>query len=291
MYTLNGKRELVLVYLLLAPTVLLVTLFNLVPMAWNIGLSFTKGGTLSTPQFIGIGNYLNIFSDRYFLLTLKNSIQFALACIPLSVLTGLFLALLLNQLRYLKKWFLGFIFFPMIPATLISALGWEYVIHLFGPVNYLLKLSGIGTVDWLANPTSAYWAIVLFEVWRGVGFYVVVFFGAILNVPKTFYEAARIDGCPEYKMFRYITVPMIKPTLAFCCIMATIWNLQIFDSVYLLTEGGPLFETSTISWYIFASAFIDNKVGISATMAVILLLIIFIISFIQMKFFKNDLEY
>jgi multiple sugar transport system permease protein len=291
LYTIKGSKELILVYLLLAPTVLIITLFQLVPVAWNFVLSFTKGGTLSTPQFIGIDNYLKILSDRYFVDTLINTFQFAFTIIPLAVLIGLFLALFLNQLKYFKKWFLGFIFFPLIPATLISALGWEYVINTFGPINYLLKLVGIGSIDWLADPAPAFWTIVLFEIWRGVGFYVVVFYGAILNIPKDFYEAARIDGCPEFKMFRYITIPMIRPTIAFCLIMATIWNFQIFDSIYLLTQGGPLFETSTISWYIYSRAFIDNKVGLSATMAVVMFLIILIVSLVQMKMFKSDIEY
>ena len=285
-------KEQIYIYLLLTPSISIIVTFWLIPSFWNVYLSFTSGGLLGSSVFVGLRNYVHALQDPIFLKSLRNTFVYAATTICLVVALGLLLSMLLQRLRFLKNFFRGVIFFPMIPATVITAFAWSYVIHYdAGPLNYLLSLVGIPRVNWLGDPNVALSSIILFEVWRGLGFYVLVFYAAIMGIPEQLYEGARLDGASEFRIMWSITLPLIKPAITFAMVMAIIWNFQIFDSVFILTYGGPIHATSTVVWYVYIQSFAYDKVGLGATMAVFLLAIILVLSFLQFRIFRSKTEY
>jgi ABC-type sugar transport system permease subunit len=261
-------------------------------MLWSIYYSFTKGGMLGKHTFVGLNNYVKAFQHPIFIQTLKNTFQYALLTVPTVIVLSLIVALVIFQLPRFQGFFRGTVYFPLITPIVIAANIWAYIVNRdFGPLNAILKTVGIQPIDWLGDPNWAIPAIVMMEIWRGFGFYVIIFFAALQSIPKELYEAARIDGAQVWRVIWNITLPLLRPALGFAFIMATIFNFQLFDAVYVLTEGGPAWRTSTVSWYVYLQAFDADNLGFASTMGVVLLVIIMALSLIQLKLFRSDLEY
>ncbi|NJN83986.1 MAG: sugar ABC transporter permease [Caldilineaceae bacterium] len=285
-------RESAFWYLLLSPSLIIIFGFSIVPLIWSIYYSFTKGGMLGKHPFVGFQNYVKAFQHPIFLLTIKNTTLYALMTVPTVIALALFVALVIFQLTRHQGFFRGTVYFPLITPVVIAANIWAYIVNRdFGPLNHMLGWVGIPAVDWLGNPTLAIPAIVMMEVWRGFGFYVIILFAALQAIPRELYEAARIDGARTLRIVWNVTIPLLRPALAFCFIMATIFNFQLFDAVYVLTKGGPAWRTATVSWYVYQQAFESDNVGFASTMGVVLLVMILVLSLIQLRFFRSDIEY
>ena len=285
-------RESAFWYLLLSPSLLVILGFSIVPMLWSIYYSFTKGGMLGKHTFVGVQNYAKAFQHPIFLQTLRNTTQDAVMTVPIVIVLALIVAIIIFQLPKMQGFFRGTVYFPLITPVVIAANIWAYIVNRdFGPLNHILNLFGVPRIDWLGDPTWAIPAIVMMEIWRGFGFYVIILFAALQSIPKELYEAARIDGAKGLRIIWSITIPLLHPALGFCFIMATIFNFQLFDAVYVLTKGGPAWKTATVSWYVYQQAFQSDNVGFATTMGVVLLLIILTLSLLQMRFFRSDIEY
>ncbi len=285
-------RESIFWYLLLSPSLLVIFGFSIVPMVWSIYYSFTKGGMLGKHPFVGFENYIKAAQHPIFLLTIKNTTLYAIMTVPTVIVLALIVAIVIFQLPRMQGFFRGTVYFPLITPVVIAANIWAYIVNRdFGPLNHMLKWVGVTPIDWLGNPTWAIPAIVMMEIWRGFGFYVIILFAALQAIPREMYEAARIDGARTLRIIWNITIPLLRPALGFCFIMATIFNFQLFDAVYVLTKGGPAWRTSTVSWYVYQQAFESDNVGFASTMGVVLLLMILILSLIQLRFFRSDIEY
>ncbi len=285
-------RESLFWYLLLSPSLIVIFGFSIVPMFWSIYYSFTRGGMLGDHPFVGFQNYIKAFQHPIFLQTLRNTFQYAILTVPIVIVLSLIVAIIIFQLPKFQGFFRGTVYFPLITPVVIAANIWAYIVNRdFGPLNAILKLVGITPIDWLGNPSWAIPAIVMMEIWRGFGFYVIIFFAALQSIPKEIYEAARIDGALGLRIIWSITIPLLRSALGFCFIMATIFNFQLFDAVYVLTRGGPAWKTSTVSWYVYLQAFESDNVGFASTMGVVLLLIILTLSLVQLRFFRSDIEY
>lgn len=285
-------RESAYWYLLLSPSLLVVFGFSFVPMIWSIYYSFHRGGMLGNHTFVGLRNYEMAVSHPIFLRTLQNTALYAVMTVPTVIVLALVVAIVIYQLPYFQGFFRGTVYFPLITPVVIAANIWAYIVNRdFGPLNAILGWFGIAPIDWLGNPTWAIPAIVMMEIWRGFGFYVIILFAALQSIPKDMYEAARIDGAQFLHIIFRITIPLLRPALGFCFIMATIFNFQLFDAVYVLTKGGPAWTTATVSWYVYQQAFQSDNIGFASTMGVFLLVVIFTLSAIQLKFFHSDVEY
>lgn len=285
-------RETLFWYLLLSPSLIVIFGFSIVPMFWSIYYSLTRGGMLGSHTFVGFENYVKAFKHPIFLLTLRNTAQYAFMTVPTVIVLALIVAIIIFQLPKYQGFFRGTVYFPLITPVVIAANIWAYIVNRdFGPLNAILKTVGITPIDWLGDPTWAIPAIVMMEIWRGFGFYVIILFAALQAIPKELYEAARLDGAKGLRIIWSVTIPLLRPALGFCFIMATIFNFQLFDAVYVLTKGGPAWKTSTVSWYVYLQAFQSDNVGFASTMGVVLLLIIFTLSLIQLRFFRSDTEY
>ena len=245
-------RETLFWYLLLSPSLLIIFGFSIVPMVWSIYYSLTKGGILGKHTFVGLQNYIKAAQHPIFLLTLKNTTLYAVLTIPIVIVFALIVALIILQLPRMQGFFRSTIYFPLIIPIVIAANMWAYIVSRdFGPLNLFLGWFGIPRIDWLGDPFWAIPAIVMMEIWRGFGFYVIILFAALQSIPKELYEAARIDGARSLRLLWNITIPLLRPALGFCFIMATIFNFQLFDPIYVLTQGGPAWATSTVSWYVY----------------------------------------
>ena len=285
-------RETAFCYLLLSPSLIVILGFSIVPLLWSVYYSFTKGGMLGRHTFIGVQNYAKAFEHPIFLQTLVNTTQYAVLTVPVVIVLALVVSIIIFQLPKLQGFFRGTVYFPLITPVVIAANIWAYIVNRdFGPLNHLLSMVGVPRIDWLGDPVWAIPAIVMMEIWRGFGFYVIILFAALQSIPKELYEAARIDGARGLRIIWSITIPLLRPALGFCFIMATIFNFQLFDAVYVLTKGGPAWKTATVSWYVYQQAFQADNVGFASTMGVVLLVIILTLSLLQMRFFRSDIEY
>jgi len=280
-------------YLFLSPILLFFIVFMLIPLAWTIYLSFFAGGILQGLRFAGINNFLTLFRNRIFLTSLRVTGIYVVIIIPVVIAISLFLAVLVVD-RHIrgKNVFKVALFFPNLAPMVVLAVLWYFIIHPeIGMFNIVLRSLKISPPNWLGSSSYALAAIILLELWRGVGFYMVIYIAALIAIPNELYEAAIIDGAMGFRRLTRITLPLIRPTLLFTLVMATIWNFQFFDSVFVLTRGGPANSTSSVVWYIYANAFQYDKLGFASTMAVVLMVIILILSLLQFKFLRSDFYY
>ncbi|MBI1299797.1 ABC transporter permease subunit [bacterium] len=279
-------------YMLLAPSLLIIFGFSTIPLIWSIYYSFTKGSMLGSKTFIGIQNYVTALNHPLFLKTIGNTALYAVMTVPIVIVLATILAIFLVQVPKGQAFFRNTFYFPLVAPVVIAANIWAYIVNRdFGPLNLILGWLGIPSVDWLGDPFWAIPAIVMMEIWRGFGFYVIILFAALQSISKDIYEAARIDGASFLRVIWSVTIPLLRPAFGFCFIMATIFNFQLFDAVYVLTQGGPAWSTATVSWYVYQQAFQADNVGFASTMGVVLLAITLILSMIQLRFFRSDIEY
>jgi len=285
-------RDTLFIYALLLPSLAIILCFSVIPMFWSFAYSFTSGGMLGERQFVGLQNYFTAATNPIFLRTLGNTTQYAVLTVPTVIVIALIVAIIIFQIPFWQGFFRGTVYFPLITPIVIAANVWAYIVNRdFGPLNYVLSFFGIQKIDWLGDPRWAIPAIVLLEIWRGFGFYVIVFFAALQAIPKELYESARLDGAVGLRLVWSITLPLLRPALGFAFIVATIWNFQLFDAVFVLTRGGPAWATSTVSWYVYQQAFLSDRVGFASTMSIVLLVIILTLSLIQIRYFRSDVEY
>jgi multiple sugar transport system permease protein len=290
--TWRKVRESAFWYMLLTPSLLVILGFWIVPLVWSVYYSFTRGGMLGKHPFVGLQNYVAAFAHPIFLRTLQNTALYAILTVPSVILIALMVAIVIYQLPFAQGFFRGTVYFPLIIPVVIAANIWAYIVNRdFGPFNAILGWFGVEPIDWLGNATWAIPSIVMMEIWRGFGFYVIILFAALQSIPKDMYEAAHIDGAKFWRIIWSITLPLLRPALGFCFIMATIFNFQLFDAVYVLTKGGPAWSTATVSWYVYQQAFQSDNVGFASTMGVVLLVVILTLSLVQLKFFHTDVEY
>lgn len=290
--TLRKLRESLFWYLLLSPALLIIFGFSIVPMIWSMYYSLTRGGILGSRTFVGLQNYVTAATHPIFSKTLQNTTLYAVMTIPTVIVLALIVALIIVRLPRMQGFFRSTVYFPLIIPVVIAANIWAYIVSRdFGPLNHFLSWFGIPRIDWLGNPSWAIPAIVSMEIWRGFGFYVIILFAALQSIPKDIYEAARIDGARGWRILWTITLPLLRPALGFCFIMATIFNFQLFDPIFVLTKGGPAWSTSTVSWYVYQTAFESDNVGFASTMGVVLLVVILVLSAVQLRFFRSDIEY
>jgi ABC-type sugar transport system permease subunit len=280
-------RRYSLAYLFILPSGFFVVVALLIPSLWVLYLSFHKGGILEPAQFVGMANWQAIFKDRVALLAIRNTLLYMLMAIPTVFAIGLCLAMLLKRIIRGSVFFKAILYFPTLTPYVMAALIWTYVIHPdFGVLNYLLRLTGFSAVNWL-GPQFALVTIAMLEVWRGIGFWTLLFLAALISLPEELYQAAKVDGARSFALFWHITLPLLRPTFVFAAVMATIWNFQVFDSIIVLTDGAPNNGTASVAWYIYKQTFTFSNVGIGAAMSVLMLVAILLLTIVQLRLLRR----
>ena len=273
-------------YAFILPFMVLFAVFNIGPFFWALWLSLLRGDLVDQVKpFVGFQNYVSLTTDAITLKVFLNSAQYTVSVVPIAVVTALALAFLIgNKLVRFKDFYRAVVFFPLLASAAATAQIWSYILApRYGVLTYLLGLLGVPEIYWLSDPEWALYGILLVEWWRGIGFHIILFLAAMLGVPEELHEAARIDGANAWQVAIRVTIPLMRPVILFSVVMGTIWAFQLFDTVFVLTNGGPVHATATIVWYIYNHAFRYGQVGMAAAMGVVLLLVIMPISYVQMK--------
>jgi multiple sugar transport system permease protein len=284
-------------YFFLAPALLMITVFFFFPVLAALFMSFTDFdiyglSDFKNVRFIWFDNYKTLFGDPLFWTALRNTFYFVFIGGPLSLGVSLAAAMLLNSKLVKLKSFFRLIYFTPVVATLVSvAVVWRYIYHpRFGLLNYILDLVGIGSVDWLGDPTWAMPAIIFLAVWKNFGYNMIIFLAGLQNIPEELYEAARIDGAGAFHQFISVTLPMLAPTTLFVGIITMIGYFQLFAEPYVMTQGGPVNSTLSIVLYMYEEGFRWWNMGYSASLAFVLFAIIFIGTLLQIKFQRSGYE-
>lgn len=279
-------------YILITPNMIFFIIFLVIPFFWTIILSFQKGTILEPKIFVGFENYRELFNNPIFLKSILNTLKYVLIIIPLVFIYSMAVALLLNSVKKFQHWFRALLFIPMLVSTVVTALIFQVFLYPdSGQLSIVLNFFHIPRINWFGDEGIILFTIVIIELWRGAPFYIVTFLAGLQGVPKELIEASYLDGANYSQTLFKIVFPNMKPILTFCLIMATIWNLQIFDSIYVLTKGGPNYATTTMVWYIYENIFHYSKVGNGATMGVVLILFTAVLTFINLRLTKIQKQF
>lgn len=277
-------------YLFLFPSILLLSVFFIIPVIAAFLMSFTDFDIYSLAnfkyaRFVGLKNYLNLFSDPLFWKSLINTSYFLIVAGPMTIIIALISAVALNSKLVRFKSLLRLSYFAPVVATLVAAsVVWKYIYDpRFGLLNFVLGFVGIKARDWLSDPVWAMPAIILFAVWKNFGYTMMIFLAGLQTIPDALYEAAEIDGAGTFQKFWKITVPMLAPTTLFVTVVTLIGYLQLFAEPFIMTGGGPMNSTLSIVLLMYREGFRYWQMGYATAIAFVLAAIILIMTFVQMR--------
>ncbi|MDW8065492.1 MAG: sugar ABC transporter permease [Anaerolineae bacterium] len=251
-------------------------------------------------QFVGLENFRLILEDALFRIALRNTLYFTVATVPATLILTLCLAVLLNHRNLPARGMLRAAYFlPSVSPLVAVAFVWRWLLEpTFGPINWALRALGLPAPGWLGSPTWALPGIMLMTVWRDIGFYTVVFLAGLQTIPREMYDAAAIDGARGWQTFRFITLPLLNPTIVLAAVVAVIDRIQVFTPIYVMTTGGanflpggPLNSTRTIVLEIYFTAFRRLDLGYAAAETVILLLLLLGLTILQLRLLERRFEY
>jgi ABC-type sugar transport system permease subunit len=273
-------------YVLVAPAVLVTTVFFLIPMAVSGYWSLTEYNGIRPPTFVGLANYADLLTDPRFLRTLQNTFFFVLMGMGIGPLLGLASAIALNNSVRLRALFRTAFFLPTMVSLVAVAAVWKMLYQDQGLINQVLSTFGLPGRPWLNDPTTALPAVVVTSIWQGFGFETIVFLAALQAIPREYYEAARVDGAGEWARFRHVTLPSLRPTIVFIYIIGIIGSFQTFDQIFVMTQGRPGVSTRTIV-YDLVDEFNRLNLGTASAIAYLLLVILAILSLVQLRLFEE----
>ncbi|WP_026929666.1 carbohydrate ABC transporter permease [Glycomyces tenuis] len=271
----------------LAPALIILGLFVIWPMLSALRLSFTDASGFGREEWIGLENYIEVFTDPDILNAVGNTLLYTVLFTPTAVAAALGLALLLNSPHMpFRSFFRTALFIPFVISFAVAAFAWSYLIDpQVGLLNYWLRGAGIELGNVLEDPTLAMPAVAFVAVWKLFGFYFVIFLAGLQDIPSSLYEAARVDGARAWSRFRHITLPLLSNTMAFVLVFAMIAALQAFDQIYVMTGGGPYGNTQTVVMEIYESGFRKLDVGFASALSYVLLIATLLLSLVQFVFF------
>jgi len=275
------RPQTIAAYLFLLPTLLGFLVFILGPMVAAIILSLFKWNLIKPPEFIGLDNYAKLFADPRLGTIYLTTFKIALATVVIKLLLGLVIAVLLDQKLHpwLRNFFRLSFFFPYVVSVTAVALMWSFLLNKdLGLVNYFLGWFGVERISWLNSSAWSPVSIVITDIWKDLGFYVVVFLAGLQSVPNDLYEAANVDGANKRQQFLRITLPLLSPTILFLSVIGLIASIQIFAQPYVLTQGGPGDASRTIVMYIYEQGFRFFDMGYASTVALSLFVSILVLT-------------
>jgi len=276
----------------------LFIVFRIGPVLAALALSFTSYDVLSPPRWVGVANYVNILfgteaATRLFWRSIINTLYFTAGQVTFEMLSGLALAILVNSrlLRAKAAW-RAFFYTPVVTSLVASSMIWLWLYNSeAGLLNTLLKGIGLTPLKWLGSTTLAMPSIILMAVWQGAVWSMVIYLAGLQGIPESLYEAARIDGANAWQQFRKVTLPLLAPVTLFIVIMSCISDLQVFSQVFVMTEGGPLNSTLTVTYHMYLNAFRFMRMGYASAMSFLLFLLILAISILNNRVFGGRVEY
>ncbi|AWZ49841.1 sugar ABC transporter permease [Clostridiaceae bacterium 14S0207] len=257
----------------------------------SIYFSFTKYNIMIPEKFIGFQNYKRLFNDNTFKISVLNTIKFTLIVVPIQTTLAIILAVWVKSRSksFIGKFAKAVMFIPVMSSMIVIGVIWKALLSGdTSPVNQFLGIFHIGPVNWLGDVNLSLYTLMGINIWKNVGYFMVIYIAALMDIPKSYYEAARVDGATKWQEFKNITLPLLKPTTVMVVFLGSIWSLQIFDLVYSLTGGGPGMSTMTMVMYAYNLNFKNFNSGYAMAVANILFFIIAIATILQRKFIKKE---
>lgn len=281
-------------YLYLLPSLLILVVFLLFPLIWNIYVSIHNVSILTILKdwdFVGLKNYIDLLTEPKFYESLKLTLFFAGGSVLAQFTIGLVLSILLNQKIQGTNIFRMLLIIPWSISTVITAFSFKFMYDdNFGILNYLLKQMGLDSVGWLSDPNIAIWSIVLTNIWYGTPFTILFLTAGLQSINPLLYEAALIDGATKIKRFFFITIPLLRQFMVTNLILITVWSINFFDLQLIMTGGGPLFSTTTISLYMYRQAFEFGSFSGGATIGIFLIIMNLLLTLAYIKIFNRRSE-
>ena len=275
-------------YLFLLPALAVLLIFFFIPFFQTVYMSFFDySNSIYNSNFTGIKNYIDIIHNPIFYKVMANTVLYLVVAVPILATLPLFLAILINQKIRGITLYKILIYLPVIVSIVVAAIAFKWLYAQQGILNYFMQLMNLEQIGWLTDPKFAIYSVIILTIWKGIGYYMMIYLAALMSVPKELYEACDIDGANSFTKHLTVTVPHIMPTIALVTTISSISAMKIFAEIYVMTKGGPLNSTKTIVYYIYEKAFENLDLGLASAMAVILLVIVMIFSLINILCFER----
>jgi multiple sugar transport system permease protein len=276
-------------YLFLAIPLFLFFFIKIYPVGYNAVLSFTNYDLFSPIKFVGLDNYVDVFTEEVTLKAIRNTLYFTVGTVPLGTALALVVAALLNQPIRGRIVFRTLYYLPVVTSVVVSAMVWRWLFNpQMGLLNYFLELGGLPPQQWIQDPKLALPSLIIVSLWGGLGSNMVIFLAGLQDIPEQLYEAARIDGAHSIQSFLHITIPMLRPVILFVVVTYCIGIFRSFGLIYMLTQGGPMLTTNTLVWEVYMAAFGYLRLGKAAAISMVLLLTILLITVFNFRLIREE---
>lgn len=288
----TGWRKFGVVVMFLAPSLAALLAFSIGPMLGTVWVSFQEWNLIRDAEFIGTDNYTELWRDDAFRRALRNTVYYLVGYLPLVLTGGLGLAVLVNRKLRGIAVFRAIYFLPVVTSWVVVSLLWKWLLNPSdGLVNWALGLVGIDGPGWWTSRTWAMPSVILASAWKDLGFVMIILLAGLQGIDETLYEASRIDGASGWRQLRSITLPLLTPSLFFVVVISLINGFQVFDQVWVMTEGGPAGSSSVVVEQIVKNTFTYGRAGYASAQSVVLFVIIMLVTAVQMRFQKRWVFY
>ena len=283
------KKEVRTAYFLIAPAFALFLVFSLYPLLWSARISLTSwDGLNATKKFIGFKNYSELIRNPEFLQSFRVTVVYVLVVTICSTVIGFLLALALSKRIKSSALYRTIFFSPVVTATVAAGVVWQLLFDPFsGLFNVALRAIGIEGPNWLGDPKWSLIAVSIVGIWKRIGFAMIIFAAGIASLPISCYEAAKVDGATGIKLIRHMTIPLLKPVTALVVITGVIDSIQVFDHIFVMTNGGPMGSTNVLSMYLYNQGFRVFHLGMASAVGWLLFALILLVTVFQWQFAKG----
>ncbi|TBL68475.1 carbohydrate ABC transporter permease [Paenibacillus thalictri] len=291
----NGYKmgETVEGYLYLLPVIAWIGVFMAFPMYYIIYLSFFKWNLVEPNKtFIGIQNFIQMFTDNVFLSSLAHTVYFTIGNVALTMIVAMLIAILMNQKIPGITAVRGFFYSPVVVSVIAAAMIWGFLFDSqFGPLTQIVNAFGLPSPKWLDDPNWAMNSIIMMSIWKHMGYYAVIYLAALQGISSDYYEAASLDGATALQKFFHVTWPLLRPATMLVVIMGIINSFQVFGQIYVLTAGGPVGSTNVIVYYLYDVAFHDFEVGYASAIGLFLFIAMMVVTLVQFKMMDRKIKF
>ncbi len=275
-------------YLFLLPAAVILVMFFFIPFIETVALSFQNYSTdLYAPTFAGLDNYIALMKSKEFYTVVLNTFLYLVGAVPILATVPLVLAILINQKIRCLNLYKVLIYLPVIISIVVVAIAFKWLYATQGILNYFAELLGFNPLEWLTSPDLAIWSVIIVTIYKGIGYYMMIYLSALMGAPKELLEAAEVDGANLVQKHLNVTIPYLMPTIALVVTVSSISALKVFAEIYVMTRGGPLDSTKTIVYYIYERAFENLDLSIASAASVVLLIIVMAFSAVNILVFER----
>jgi len=280
-----GKSEASVAWIFMTPGLILLALFVFWPIIYSVPLALTNYSVIGKTEFVGLDNFVKALQDSSFITSLVNSLLYVIV-VPFIQIFSILMAILVNSNVKGIKLFRTAYYIPVVTSMVAVALIWGWLLNQNGVINYVLSSVGLmqERITWLSNKDTALWTLMFITMWKGLGYYMMIYLAGLQSIPKDLTEAAMIDGANRMQTIRKITIPLLKPYVFFCTLISLMAAIRVFDEVFILTMGGPGDATLTSSLYIYKQGFQQFNFGYSSALGLIVSVIIAALSIVIFRF-------